>query len=263
MLDLLHPLHAIMFFMNRVPIFLEESQTNDEYLIVDPYRIEHIKNVIRGQAGDPIKITLINHGIGVAKILSLSPQEIKIQLLSLTSGKPERLCMLIGVCRPPSMEKILEHATTSGVGEIHFFCAELSDKSYLKSRVLREELIQKKLLDGLAQSATGTHLPKVMLHKNLGQALGVLPNSPSRFMLSPQATAWFNDYPPCEEPVFAIGPERGFTEKEEALLFQNKFLPVCISRGILRVEMAVFHAQAQLELCQRLLSQKISETPLR
>ncbi|MBF0297707.1 MAG: RNA methyltransferase [Oligoflexia bacterium] len=52
--------------------------------------------------------------------------------------------------------------------------------------------------------------------------------------------------------ILAIGPERGFTKEEELFFIEElEFLPVKVSNSILRVEHALFHAIAQLELLFR------------
>jgi RsmE family RNA methyltransferase len=252
--------------MNRLPLFLHQRSEPNIFVVRNQDQVEHVKNVIRAQPGEQLKISLIDQGIGMAEVLKLTDCELIVRLIKVEPAPEALLCLLIGICRPPSMEKILEHATAAGVSQINFFCAELSDKSFMKSRVLREENIQKKLLDGLAQSATWALLPKVSIHQSLKLALKNLPDIESRFLLSPGAAQWFYDYPQSPAQMLAIGPERGFTIREEKLLAEYNFLPVTIAQSVLRVEMAVFHAQSQLEMLRsgyKLLSQKISDSPLR
>lgn len=53
------------------------------------------------------------------------------------------------------------------------------------------------------------------------------------------------------KPLLLIGPERGFTENEKKAFLGTGAQPVCVSATTLRVELAVFAALSQLEMCRQ------------
>ena len=51
--------------------------------------------------------------------------------------------------------------------------------------------------------------------------------------------------------LFVIGPEGGFTEKEETYLLSNNFLPVSLGKRVMRVETAaIFVASIINYICE-------------
>jgi len=134
-----------------------------------------------------------------------------------------------------------------GASSFHFFKAELSEKSYLDSKLFQEDRHRQTALLGLSQSAVYYREPEITLNKYFPQSL-LKPNH-QKFILSLGAEKTFADYrPKANLPLtLAIGPERGWTQDEEIMLEHMNFLPVKISRSTLRVEHATFSALAQLE----------------
>ena len=127
--------------MNRIFLYPEEiaslSNNNREVVIRDQTRTSHVREVLKAKAGDNIRIVAINHGLGDAKILHIEETCLRLDLAPL---QPKTIDFLldeiwVGACRPQTVKKIFEYATSMGVGIIRFFKAELSEKSYLTSKI--------------------------------------------------------------------------------------------------------------------------------
>ncbi len=233
--------------MNR--LILKRTYSNQSEFIIseDQDVIDHLKEVLKVKVGDTIRAAFLDEGLGVVIVTATDPI-IELQLEGQIEPTPTReLHLLVGVSRPPTMKKVLEHATSLGVTHFHFFKAHLSDKSYLQSKVFNEDSIEQLLKLGVAQSSKLAKLPIVKSYPSLKQALVQVP--PRRFLLSLGGhKSFMNLESPKEAVALAVGPERGWTQDEEAFLQEENFVPVKISSHTLRVEIATFSALAQLEM---------------
>ncbi|MCJ8346810.1 RsmE family RNA methyltransferase [bacterium] len=129
---------------------------------------------------------------------------------------------------------------------------DFSEKSFLESKVFREESINKLLKLGISQSVQFHQWPKFQLikrYRELKSEISSLPKH-NRFVLCPSATQWLEpqmiDFK--QDITLAIGPERGFTKDEESDFQMQGFQAIKISNSILRVEIAVYSVLSQLEL---------------
>lgn len=205
------------------------------------------------------KVTIIDEGIFFAEILSATPSEIIFKLKD-TIPSPLSLLpwidIIVGVARPQTMKKVLEHGTSFGVREFNIFQATLSEKSYLTSKIYTDS-IDDLLTDGLAQSARYFTTPKVILNEeNPAKSYQFYDY---KFVLDFENAQTFADYqlPDLSKStalgdmpkiVIAIGPERGFRANDLRHFIENGFKIITISKSTLRVEHALFAALGQLEL---------------
>lgn len=238
--------------MNRV--ILDDSQKfterhGQEFTLSQPEVCDHLINHIGIQVGGNLKVTLINEGLGEATVKSFTPDKIELSVLRTFEAPTPKTTLLIGASRPPTVKKILEHGSAFGVKEFIFFQAELSEKSYLTSKVFKEDKIYELLTKGLSQGAISSHLPKVTREQSLKSAIDRVQCS-QKYLLSLEAQKTFLDCPPSfkEDHCLAIGPERGWTATEEDLLKRSGFSPIKVGSSTLRVEMAVFSALGQLAM---------------
>ncbi len=225
--------------MNSLLVFNEEKLGNS-FFIKDKERINHVQTVLKSQVGDTLNITLVNIGLGKGTVEEISEDCLKLKLGEISPKAFGQFELLIGVSRPHSCQKILEHGTCLGVSSFNFFTATLSEKSYLNSKLFQDS--QKYLKYGLSQSGLYHMLPDVNLSKKY--------SGTKKFILNPKAQKTFKDYSlnPDEKITLAIGPERGFTNLEVEQFKEMGFLEVSLGPPILRVEIATFSALAQLHL---------------
>jgi RsmE family RNA methyltransferase len=225
--------------MNSFLVF-ESEKSGDSYLIHDKERINHVQKVLKSSAGDSLNVCLVNQGLGKGILEEISSDHLKIKLGEIAPKAHAPFELLIGVSRPHSCQKILEHGTTMGVARFSFFTATLSEKSYLESKLFQD--YQKYLNYGLSQSGIYHKLPEVSLSKNYSGS--------QKFILNPNSPKTFKDYKlnKAETITLAIGPERGFTNVEVEHFKDLGFLEVTLGSPILRVEIATFAALGQLHL---------------
>jgi 16S rRNA (uracil1498-N3)-methyltransferase len=233
--------------MNGLVLFEHERKDDDHYFIKSDERVEHVIQHLKLKAQDKLSVIELNQGTGVALIES-TKSGLLLRIQKRESITPTQLHLCVGLSRPPTMKKILEHATTMGVGHFHLCSTELSEKSYAQSKMLEEVNIQKLMLLGLSQARTLAHLPTVTHYKRLTDFQS--PSVKQKILLSPHSkTNLLQIELDLQSPVtLAIGPERGFSTKDEDYFINQGFERVSLGPSILRVEYAVASILAQIEL---------------
>jgi len=200
---------------------------------------EHLNSIIKAQAGDKLKATILDKGLAICEVLEVSPL-FKVKVIEELEGKSFPISFVIGASRPPTMKKVLEHGSSLGIQNFQVIKGELSEKSYLQSKVLQDEKYLELTRLGLSQSAVFYKDPTVKINPFLNKM--EIPETEQKFILSPYAKEHVKDISiDIEKPsVFAIGPERGWTDSELDKFKKLGFKEIKISPSILRVEIATF-----------------------
>lgn len=226
---------------------------NEQGLVTDPKIVRHLHETLRSSIGDVLKCAIIGKGLCQARITELTPTYCQLALGTIAQAKPPWFNLVVGISRPQTLKKILEHATTYGAAQIHFFKAALSDKSYLDTKVLEENERLEYLRAGLSQSGIYATLPEIKVdrYNPAAQYAGV----PQKYILDLAGSSSFLELGPeldFSSPItLAIGPERGFIREDIDRFHQAGFKSVKISSSTLRVEHAIYSALAQLELLNK------------
>lgn len=223
---------------------------NNSGVIEDPKVIAHLHETLKAQVGDRFKCTILNAGLCTGEISELSESHCLLKLSEQRSASPQWFNLVVGISRPQTSKKVLEHATTFGASSIHFFKASLSEKSYLDSKVFEEKECQEYLLAGLSQSATYGELPLVKVDKY--NPADSYKDHSQKYILDLHGKSSFLDLKDSlnfdTKITLAVGPERGFISEDIERFHQAGFKSVKISSSILRVEHAIYSAVSQLEL---------------
>ena len=158
------------------------------------------------------------------------------------------------------LARVLQLAACMGVRRVDLVNAWRVDKSHLASHALAPAAMRHNLVLGCEQGGS-TRLPRIALHRllmpfvrgPLGERLARGATRP--IIAHPRAAmALEQAVPPgaSESVILAIGPERGFIEREVETFAALGFAPVALGARVLRVETALTAALAQLELLRRL-----------
>ena len=233
--------------MNTLIIFESDRLKDDLFEISDPKRLCHLEHVLGAQVGQSLRVGLLDDRFGVAKVLKLNPFQIEVKWQSSPDILATDIRLSIGLSRPPTLKKILEHATSLGVGHFQFYKARLSEKSYADSKIFEDANMRELLLAGLSQSSHSLTLPKVEVTKLGTHSLKPIEQS---FVLSLRESKSLFEYDiDYTRPLhFLLGPERGLTGDEESDLISRGFRPVKIHPSILRVEIATFALLGAVEV---------------
>ncbi len=230
-------------------LVIEKNEIENSQVTISDQRFLHLTEVVKVGLGDELKLTIIDKGLSTGKIIHIDHKSLVIQIGNIKQGLYFPIEFIIGASRPQTLKKVIEHGATQGISKFHIVQCSLSEKSYLKSKVLQEDQFKKLALLGISQSTVFYKLPEVVIHHSLEKLLKSI-TTRQRLILSPKTaqSASFENIVISDPSTFAIGPERGWTEAEVDLFKKYDFLEVAISPSILRVETALFSTMAHLNL---------------
>ena len=150
------------------------------------------------------------------------------------------LTVLIGLPRPQTAKKVLHDLASLGAARLIFFEADKGDPGYLASSLWKDSEYLDALRKGTEQ-ACSTLVPEVIRVTSLADALALLSANHWKVALDPyEATGALGESAPTSAPagILAVGPERGWSDKERTLLRAQGFSLQHLGDRILRVEAA-------------------------
>ena len=209
----------------------------------DP-KAQHLRKVLRAKVGTLIFIGFVNGLRARAEVTSAEPDgsfELKVVATEPAPGLLP-IHLLIGLPRPHTARRILQEASSMGVGGLHFFPAANSEPSYANSRLWQTDEWRQRILSGVEQGF-GTQLPEVILHTDVHAAIEASAKGAARIALDNyEADSAFGKalgYANAGARVaIAIGPERGWSADEREIFRKNKWTLVHLGPHVLRVETA-------------------------
>lgn len=234
--------------MNHMNSIILKDQSGT---ITDPHLLKHIHQTLKLKVDDIVKCTVLNMGLTKGRVLEINESSCQLSLAPVVAGEPQWFDLVVGLSRPQTTKKILEHATTFGARRFHFFKAALSEKSYLDSKIFEDKAYEEFLLTGLSQAAIYADLPEFKL--DIYNPAEQYKNTAQKFILDLKTDKSFLDVDiDFTKPItLAVGPERGFIADDIERFHQAGFTSIKISSSILRVEHAVYSAISQLELLRK------------
>ncbi|EQC44688.1 RsmE family RNA methyltransferase [Bacteriovorax sp. Seq25_V] len=224
--------------MNSVIIEKIEIQTENRVTLSE-VKSKHLLETVKVKVGDKLKVTVLDQGIGSSVVSSVRDEIVELEITEAKEGLKFPITLIVAASRPPTMRKVIEHGTSMGVRKFIIVGADLTEKSYLQSKIYTSGEF-KELTDlGLSQSVCFYKSPEITIVKNIFELPEEVFTNQS-YLLSPYAQASileseFN----LQKPIYlAIGPERGWSKREVDFFKEKKFSDVFISPSILRVEIA-------------------------
>lgn len=219
--------------------FIDEKKT---VAVLTGRRKEHITTVFRAKIGDEFKAGVVNGLLGTARISEMTSNSITMNVnLNQTPPIPLPLILIMALCRPKSLKKSIEAATSMGIKKIYIIESWRVEKSFWKSPLLNQESLLEHEYLGLEQ-AKDTILPVIEFRRRfkpfVEDEIPQIIKSSRAFVAHPYNAV------PCpyniSSPItLAIGPEGGFIPYEVEMFQKNGFEPVTIGERILRVEFAI------------------------
>ncbi len=216
---------------------------NRALLRLTDHRADHLRTVLKAVAGDSVRVGVLNGLTGLARVESLSAQDVVLDATLDTPPPPPLPCtLLLALPRPKVLRRVLQSATSLGIKQIHLLNSFRVEKSYWQTPFLQPDVIHQQLLLGLEQ-ARDTLLPQVHLHTRfkpfVEDELPALAAGRLGLVAHPLA-----DSPPCpdhvtQETLLAVGPEGGFIPYEVDKLRECGFQAVTLGPRILKVETAI------------------------
>ncbi len=215
-------------------IILQKKEIKNNKVVLSDYRHAHIKNVLKPEIGQQLKVGMLNGKIGIGEVVKQTSKETILKVkINTAPPKPANICLVCCLPRPKTLTKVIYKATCLGIKEIHLINAEKVEKAYWDSN---QHKYNKTIIDALSQSKD-TISPKISFHKRFRPfAEDILPT-----LIKDKAVF---AHPGGKKPskakhiVLIIGPEGGFNDFEVELLSKHA-KKISLGERILRVEDAL------------------------
>lgn len=228
--------------MNLLLLQPEDLGTNPNHITLSDARADHIRNVLRANLGDMLKVGLLNGLTGNATITAISGSKVSLEF-ELHTPPPAKLplTLLLALPRPKMARRIIRAATELGAADIILLNSYRVEKSYWQSPLVSDDTLHKAMLEGLEQ-AGDTVLPRLSRAKRfkpfvedelpslLENKIGLLAH-PYAEQCPPQSIK--------QDCVLAIGPEGGFIPYECEKLIAAGMQSFSLGPRILKTETAV------------------------
>ena len=228
------------------------KEKNEDNFILYESDIHHIKNVMRYKEGDEIEV-VYEKIVYKCKIKNIFP--LKLDIISSNNEDREmnlELTIAISLVNEQKMDLVLQKLTELGVSSIIPIKTERSiiklDEKKEEKKINRWQTICKEA----SEQSKRTIVPKVENIISLKE-LSTIKSDLKLLCSLNENTKSINNYlnNDLKEVLFVIGPEGGFTEKEETYLLSNDFLPVSLGKRVMRVETAaIFVASIINFICE-------------
>ena len=229
-------------FMNMI---LFDSYPSAGLIPAQDERAKHIIEILKLKVGDNFRMGIINQSEGQATVEKIAQEGVTISYIPLSKPELYPVTLLCAQVRPICMKRILREAVSLGVGRIILTGSDTGEKSYLSSNLYKTDEYKEYLLDG-AMQACHAGIPEVIFTntvdgalKKISENIGLEEDGVSLIILDNVVGAVpLSASSIKKSAVLAIGPERGWSQRERNLLIGNGFAPMLLGSRVLRTETA-------------------------
>ena len=156
--------------MNRILLEPNEIGAEDR-AVLGGVRAEHIRSVLHGTVGQPLKTGVVGGKIGVSVIEAVTPTEITVRCVHDQAPLPPWCDLVLAPPRPRVMKRLLPQLATLGVRRLFLVGAEKVEKAFWGAQLLKPEIYRPLLIEGLMQGAVSTQLPEIHQEKRFSKWL--------------------------------------------------------------------------------------------
>lgn len=227
-----------------VNLILFEPAEIDRPLPREDRRARHVLEVLRRKPGESFDVGLVNGPKGKATLTAIADDALALSFAwQPHSPTPPALTLIVGLPRPQTARDVLRDATSLGATTLHFTRTEKSDPSYAQSTLWSSGEWRRHAMTG-AEQAFATNVPIVTHGEPLTDVLAALTAGSTRLALDNyEGGGPLGAVPALTDPVvLAVGPERGWSADDRALLRAQGFACVHLGERVLRVETACIAA---------------------
>ena len=204
-------------------------------------RANHIREVLKLQKGDTFRMGIINKSEGDGTIEAITDEGVLFSYSPKTVPTMHPVTLLCAQVRPICMKRILREAVSLGVQRIILCGSDTGEKSYLSSNLYKTGEYKEYLLDGAMQACHAGMSEVLFANTADGAIKMVRENCPDSDLIVldnvvgsvPLSTASIG-----RSAVLAIGPERGWSDRERKLFSDAGYRPMLLGSRVLRTETA-------------------------
>lgn len=134
-------------------------------VLADDRRVGHVRNVIRAQVGDSLKVGEVDGLIGTATVTVLAHDRVVLDVrLTQPPPPPSPVTLVLALPEKTTFAHVLHQVTVLGVKRVYIVGAAAVPGSWWGSHVLRRDSIREMLTLGLEQTID-TLMPEVHLRQ--------------------------------------------------------------------------------------------------
>lgn len=236
--------------------FITEPQLEYPFATLNGPDINHIKNVLRLQPGEYIRLFDGTGMVYTGKIISISPHCVRVEIIEKTAPateSPVHISIAQSYLKEKKMDVLIRQLTELGVGFWFPFFSErsipLPDQKKLASRRQR----WKKIAIEAVKQCRRNRLMEIGQALSFHEMLLSAKNSDLKIIFWENAelalisNKYFSEKKHIRSIFAVLGPEGGFSNDEINQAIQQGFLPVKMGPRILRAETATIAACAVLQ----------------
>ncbi len=259
-------MNRILFFPHEIERFCITEQEQHAYALRLPLcdeRAKHIRAVLlQGGTQAPVndnptvqlQAGVIETSMGTLRVFTVEEGALSCVYTAENAGafaSTYDITLLLAHPRPPVMARLIRDLSTFGVKRIAVYASALSEKSYLKASLWNNP--EGLALQGAMQARGLNTLPRISTHYALKHALTHIEQEHEEDETKPLRKVYFSHEakksfyatlvsqpkPEAQRWAFALGAERGLSEREETLLMHGGFVSHMLCNTVLRCETAV------------------------
>lgn len=223
--------------MNR--ILLEKPALS---LSLSDFRADHIRRVLKLGVGDSFDIGVVNAFNAKAVITAIDSDALSFTISEESDPGPlAPVDLLIPQVRPICMKRILRDCTMLGVRTIAVCSCDTSERSYAQSGLWLTGEYLKYLLDGAMQAADCA-MGELVFFDSIDKAACALGNGKAKLILDNRCASRplsQMSFTSGQQVCMALGPERGWSDRERGILQAYGYVPCLLGSRILRTETAL------------------------
>lgn len=219
----------------------------DEYFILNDDDLYHINKVMRMKENDKVEVVFKNNVYsGIITNNGIKKGELLSEELIL-----KNITLIIPLLKETKMDLILQKATELGVSRIIPVIMErsiikLNEQDYLKKQVRWQKICKE-----ASEQSKRTNIPLVDKLENISNlnldGLNIICSTSENSNTLKNTLKNMDKY---DKINIAIGPEGGFTKKEEEILVNLGFIKTSLGKLIMRVETVPLYILSVINYCE-------------
>jgi 16S rRNA (uracil1498-N3)-methyltransferase len=176
----------------------------------------------------------------------------QLEASSYSTFRGTRIEALVGIGESKTIDFITEKLTELGVSRICFFKGDHSTGKAAEKNIRLDRL--ERIRDSAVKQSNSYVYTRIDATKNLEACISLPSDDEINISLIPplSGTNWrplsklLNEKSNPKKVVFAIGPEGGFSKKEEELMIQSNYIVAGLACNVLRMETAAILSCGQI-----------------
>lgn len=196
----------------------------------------HLHRVMRKKEGDTVELVNGRSQLATATLIRCDKRSVSLRILAVEERSPFPLSVILcqAIPRFNRLETLVEKGTELGMSELWLFPGDLSEKKDLSPTQLKRLL---GITISSMKQCGRLDLPKILLKAPLLK-WETTPYPAYFGATTAEAPSLLKAYKHEKNLLFFVGPEAGFSEKEEKELERLKAIGVSLHPNILRTDTA-------------------------